>query len=379
MKWKLILAGLLLAGATWGQSEQWLEYHTGSDSLSYHALSLTTNPPAGVVLPNCKSTPYFARWLTPMDPGGGRWICFDRTHKSGPYDLMYIDGAGTGRLNDRPAVKGQLDSNNSFFPATPVTFKGEDGPITYHLAFRFYQYGNYPAQLLMSSAGWYEGTVDFGGQKKHIRLIDGNVNGAFNDVNGSPYDSDRVQIDGDVVGDHYLGRLIEVGGKFFHLEVARDGAFVKVQPAENVTLGTVHVPDNISEFTAYGENGYFVRKPAKGELTMPEGKYRIVGWTINRKDDKDIPWTMSGYNFPESATFDVAANAPATVKIGEPVQAQLKANEGSGRQLTFSLNFVGQQQEAIQLLRDGQRPRGPKLMLAAADGALCYTNTFEFG
>jgi hypothetical protein len=31
------------------------------------------------------------------------------------------------------------------------------------------------------------------------------------------------------------------------------------------------------------------------------------------------------------------------------------------------------------MLRDGQRPRGPKLMLATADGTLCYTNTFEFG
>jgi hypothetical protein len=31
------------------------------------------------------------------------------------------------------------------------------------------------------------------------------------------------------------------------------------------------------------------------------------------------------------------------------------------------------------MLRDGQRPRGPKLMLTTATGSLCYTNTFEFG
>jgi len=378
-KLNLILAGTLLAATAWAQPEQWLEYHSGGDSLSYHSIPLTTNPPPGIALPAVKAMPYFARWLTPMDPAGGRWICFDRSRKSGPYDLMYIDSTGAGRLDNQPPVQGRVDSYNSFFPATAVTFKGEDGPITYHLALRFYQYDRNPANLLVSSAGWYEGSVNFGGVKKHIQLIDGNVNGTFNDMKGNPFDSDRIQIDGDQVGERYLGKLLEVDGKFFRFDVARDGAFVKVQPAENVTLGAVRVPDNISEFSAYGENGYFVRKPANGELTMPVGKYRMVRWTINRKDDKDVSWSMSGYNFPETAVFEVAAGNPATLKIGEPVRAELQANDNGNRQMTFSLNFIGQQKEAIEMLRDNQRPRGPKLVLAAADGAVCYTNTFEFG
>jgi hypothetical protein len=379
MKLKSVLAGLLLAGTAWGQPEQWLEYHTGGDNVSYHTLELTTNPPPAVAVPKCNATPFFARWLAPMDPAGGRWLCFDRSRKSGPYDLVYADTAGTGRLDNLTPIKGRLDSYNSFFPALAMIFKGEDGPITYHLGLRFYQYDNNRAQLLISSAGWYEGTVNFGGLKKHIQLIDGNVNGAFNDVNGNPYDSDRLQIEGDKAGDRYLGKLIEVDGKFFNMEVARDGAFVKVKPAENVILGTVRVPENISEFSAYGENGYFVRQPVQGEFTMPIGKYRLVRWNIDRQDEKKVPWTLSGYNFPESAVFEVTAGAPATLKIGEPVRAELKSNDQGNRQLTFSLNFIGQQQESIQLLRDGQRPRGPKLMLAAADGAVCYTNTFEFG
>jgi len=379
MKSKLILAGLLLAASTWAQPEQWLEYHTSNDGRAFQSLKLTTNAPSGVVLPKLGAPPYFAFWKTPMDPGGGRWLCFDRTHKSGPYDRLFIDRTGNGRLNDQAPIQARIDSNYAFFPAAPVVFKGEDGPVTYHLVLRFYQYDKNAPMLLAASGGWYEGTVNFDGVKKHLQLIDGNVNGTFNDMASDPYGSDRVEIEGDPAGERYLGKLLEVDGKFFHFEAARDGAFVKVQKADHVELGAVRVPENISEFAAFGANGYFVRKPVQGQFTMPTGKYRMVRWSISRKDDKNTPWTLSGYNFPDTANFEVVADKDVALDIGEPVQAVLKADQGASRQLTFNLNFTGKQKEAIELLHDGQRPRGPKLMLAAADGALCYTNTFEFG
>ena len=344
------LAGLVLATTALAQPEQWLEYHTSADGRAYHQMELTTNPPPGVALPKLNASPYFARWSTPMDPSGCRWLCLDRTRKSGPY-----------------------------FPPAPVVFKGEDGPITYHLVFRFYQYEKNPAQLLASSAGWYEGVVNFDGAKKRIQLIDGNVNGTFNDVAPDPYDSDRVQVEGDKTGERFLGKMLEVDGKFYRIEAARDGAFVKVQKAENVTLGQVRVPENISEFAAFGGNGHFVRKPVNGEFTLPTGNYRIFHWTINRKDEKGAAWTLSGYNFPKTAGFEVTADKTAVLEIGEPVQAVLKAAENTDRQVAFSLSFEGRQKESIEMLRDGQRPRGPKLMLANTDGTLCYTNTFEFG
>ncbi len=153
--------------------------------------------------------------------------------------------------------------------------------------------------------------------------------------------------------------MLEVDGKLFNVEVARDGAFIKVQkPAENVTLGAVRVPANISEFAAFGANGYFVRKPTNGEFTLPAGQYRMFHWTINRKDQNGAAWTLSGHNFPDTANFEVAAGKTAALDIGEPVQAVLKADEQPDRQITFRLSFVGHQKEAIEMLRDGQRPAG---------------------
>lgn len=375
-----VLVEFILATTVWGQAEKWLEYHTGNTELGYRRLEVSTNAPSGVAMPKLDGQVWYAQWKTPMDPTGGRWLCFSRTRKSGPCDRLYIDANGNGRLDDKTPILARLDDYSGYFSETPVVFKGEDGPITYHLTFRFYQYDPKEApQVLMASSGWYEGVVDFDDAKKRIKLVDGNVNGAFNDLGLDTYSNDRIRIVGDKTGDRFLGRMVEVDGKLFNIEVARDGAFVKVRKAENVVLGPIQVPENIAEFSAYGENGYFIRKPQNGGFNLPVGQYRMVRWLINRKDDKGAAWTLSGYNFPDTARFEVAADKPATLQIGEPVKAELSAEEQGKRQIAFNLKFVGQQKESVDILVGGNRPRGPKLILANADGTLAYTNTFEFG
>ena len=85
-------------------------------------------------------------------------------------------------------------------------------------------------------------------------------------------------------------------------------------------------------------------------------------WTINRKDEKGAAWTMSGYSFPKTASFEVAAGKPAVLEIGEPVQAVLKADENPDREITFSLRFEGRQKESIEMLRGGAAPARSKII-----------------
>jgi hypothetical protein len=377
---RLALGAAAVATPALAQKEQWLEYHTSREARSYQYVQLTTNPPPNISLPQFSSQPWFARWATPMDPKGGRWIALDRSKKTGLYDRVYIDSNGNGRLDDEtPATPGRSDQYSAYFDGIKVVFKGEDGPISYHLIYRFSQYeGNSNPQLLMSSGCFYGGTVELGGKKRHLELIDGNVNGTFNDLNPDAYGSDRISIDGDKQGERYLGKMIEVDGQCYRIEAARDGAFVKLQKAEGLTFGTVRVPETISKFVAYGENGHFERKPAKGELTLPAGKYRILEWTINRKDSKGASWELMGYNFPDSSRFTAAEAKPASLQLGEPIRATLEANE-TGSQVRFNLSFKGQGGESIQIEKGNQRPPGPKLWLAGADGTFRATNTFEFG
>lgn len=376
----VIVAGVFLARTVVAQPEQWLQYHTSPEGRASRWMELSTNPPPDVVLPTLNAKPCFARWVTPLDPAGGRWLCLDRTRKSGPYDRLFIDSNGNGRLDDETPLKAnRTDQYYGYFDPVRLGFKGEDGPITYHLLLRSYRNDDDSADLLLSSGGWYEGKVELAGKKRRIELIDGNINGTFNDRSTNAYACDRVMVEGDKTAQRFLGRMLEVDGQIYRIETARDGAFVKLQKADPVALGPVRVPEAISEFTAFGENGHFVRQPAKGQFTLPLGKYRVQGWTIDRKDNKGMPWKLSGYSFNESADFEVVGGKAAALDIGEPVRVLFQAAERTNNQIAFNLRFRGNLDESIEFQREGKRPRAPQLTVTNTDGSLRYTNSFEFG
>jgi hypothetical protein len=220
--------------------------------------------------------------------------------------------------------------------------------------------------------------VTLAGKKQRVQVFDNTVNGAFNDQGANAAESDRIVVAGDRSVDRYLGRYLEVNGQLMRLEVARDGACLKVQKAEGVTYGMVRVPEAISEFIAVGLNGHFVRKPAKGQLTLPVGTYRVQDWTIERKDEKGVAWTLSGSGFGQGAEFEVAAAEPTVLSVGEPIRAVLLATE-SKTQISFNLRLQGSLGETVEIMRGTERPRAPQLSIASANGSFRVNTNFEYG
>ena len=373
------LALLLLAGSALAAPEQWLKYHLSQEGRAYRWVDLTNKAPVGVALPKLDGTAYFARWKTPMDPSGGRWMCFDRTRKAGPWNRIYFDSNGNGRLDDEtPHVSKRTDTYSAYFEPVRVVFKGEDGPTTYHLLFRFMKYDENDVRLLTQSGGWYEGSVELAGKRREVKLIDNNVNGVFNDRSLTPDDADRIEIGNTESGSRYLGRLIEVDDQMLEIEVAKDGAFIKTTPAKDLQFGEVKVPEGITSFAAVGEVGHFIRKPGKGAIKLPVGAYRLYEWSQDRKDDKGVEWGLAGSDFGEAANFTVAADKSAALKIGEPVRVSVDAAE-SRSEVRFSLKVQGALGETVDITRNGQRPVAPKLVIASADGSYSKTNSFEYG
>jgi hypothetical protein len=230
--------------------------------------------------------------------------------------------------------------------------------------------------LLAGSGGWYEGNVMLAGKKQRVQLIDNTVNGVFNDVGESPVDSDRIFIEAEEGYSRYLGRYLEVDGQLLQLEVARDGAFLKVKPADGVAWGTVRVPDIVTSFTAVGQNGHFIRKPERGDFKLPVGSYRVTDWECTRKDDQGTTWTLSGYDYSPSSGFSVTADQAVVVGVGEPVTAALQLTE-TRSELAFSLRLLGPRGETVQILRGGEQSRAPQLQVAGA--GFKATRNFEYG
>ncbi len=380
-RWKAssVLVAAAIASAASAEPEQWLQYHRSNSQEGYRWLELTTNAPTGVTLPKLGTQPFFARWATPLDAKGGRWICFDSTRKYGPPNRLYLDGNGNDRLDDEPPLDArQLDSSSASFAPARLVFKGEDGPLTYHLALHFIRYSEGDCRLLAWSGCNYDGQISLGGKKRSVRLVDGNVNGTFNDLAQDPEDCDRIVIEGDQGGERFLGQFFELGDQLYAIEVARDGAFLKVQPAKNVVQGQVRMPETIAEFTAVGAPGHFVRKPTQGELTLPAGVYRVHGWTIDRTDDPGAKWQLAGFGSSDLGSFEVTANQTRTLDVGEPVIAALTATENKGG-ASFGLRLKGRLGESVNIQKGGQRPRAPQLCLASAAGPFRATNAFEYG
>ena len=373
---------LVLATSAEAQDEQWLQYHSERETqriignMRTVYKGVTTDKPADVNLPEFKtSQQFFAVWPTPMVKNIWLWIALDRSSEQGQWDRLFIDSNGNGHLDDEEAVTAyRTDQYRTYFGPVKVVFEEEDGPISYHLNFEFYNYNEQNRRLYIYSGGWYEGEITVGDQKKYCMLIDYNVNGTFNDKSLQSGDSDRIGI-GDKGNQNtgFVGNYIEVGDVLYRTEIAQDGAFIKLAKAEDVKYGNIRVPETITELTVGGENGQFTHKLKDGVTTLPVGQYRIDHWEIDRKDEKGKIWTMRGSSFGERGNFEVTEEAETALEIGEPVTAGLQVNINGGN-YEFSKSVRGSLGEYISLTSAGRDVRDSWKMTAKnTDGTFAKT------
>ena len=365
---------------------QWLRYHTASEArmMGHHTgwkhLELSSQKPKSVAMPEFKTREtLFTQWTTPMVERGYLWIALDRVSQYGPHDRLYIDSNGDGRLEDETAVNAlQSGRHESSFGPVKVVFQVDGGPVTYHLNFHFYNHGN-RGRLYAYSGCWYEGNIAVGGSKTHCMLIDQNVNGTFNDKSMNAHDSDRIQIGKERDRDtRYVGNFIEIDSKLYQPEIARDGAYIKLTEAVDIEFGSIRIAENVTEFSAGGENGLLTVKLEKGKGQLPVGRYRVDHWFIQRKDEKGGDWKLEGRGYDDRSIFVISQGNEIDLTIGEPIISRLDV-EKRGSRYSFNHSLAGQRGERIELTRTGSRPQAPTLRIKNQDGSYDRTFTFEYG
>jgi len=211
-------------------------------------------------------------------------------------------------------------------------------------------------------------------------LIDYDVNGTFNDKSIKSFNKcDRIRVGEEGTSNtRFVGNYIEIDGALYRLDVARDGACIKLTKAEDVVFGNIRLPETISEFAAGGENGLFILKPEKGAGKLPVGKYRVERWSIERKDEEGSNWKLEGKGFGDRGVFDVNTEKETELAIGEPATSSLAVSEDSSG-YSFNQGLNGQLGERIDLTCNGVRPSAPKLRIKSQDGEYDRTFAFEYG
>ncbi len=382
----ILICIAILTSLGQGQEEQWLQYRSAPEislagiGVHWRYIEVTSEAPAGVELPEFTADkPYYVKWDTPMVPAGHLWMALDRTADSGVYDRLYIDSNGDGHLKDEEAVSAhRMSQYAGYFGPIKIVFEVEDGPVTYHLNTQFYSSGD-RQRFYVSPGGWYEGPITLGDRKVQCVLFDNNTNGTFNDKALDSGQSDRIQIkrDKDPVT-LFVGRYLDINGTLFCPEIARDGAFIKLAKALDVSYGNIAVAKNMAEVSVGGENGLFVLSPKEGVCSLPVGKYRVDSWTSALTDDEGKDWRVRGSSFPSSSAFDVVQDKETKVDIGQPIVATLDARDRDGT-YSFSHQLKGKDDERIELTCNGSRPRAPRLRIVNKAGTYDRTYNFAYG
>jgi hypothetical protein len=378
---------LTLVSQVPAQQEQWLQYHTSREAsqifgqVGSQRLDTSFEQPADVKLPQFKGhRQLFAKWRTPMVKSSYILVALDQMHLQGFYDMLYIDSNADGNLDDETAIAAyRTDQSSAYFGPVKVIFKVEDGLVTYHLNFTAYQPRTGGCELIASSGGWYEGDITVGDEKKHCVLFDNNVNGAFDDKSANAGDCDRIRI-GKKGGQEALftGNYIKVDETLYVPEIARDGAYIKLSKAEDVSFGSVRLPESITQFAANGENGLFILKPENGVASLPVGKYWVYDWAVERQDEEGTNWKLKGSSFGEMNSFYITEGKETVLSIGEPIVATLDASEREGT-YSFSHSMKGRDGERIELTRNGAQPQAPKIRIKSTDSAYDRTYSFQYG
>ena len=314
---------------------------------------------------------------------------------SGAKPLLFADVNRTGDLSRAAPIAGKRDESGTWFD--PVTLTGKDAQ---KVRVRFMSHSNKSDEPLgclhAVPAGYRTGKVKLGEKVYAVALIDGNLNGLYNDPLVWPYQGrgmDVLAIDrnGDGKFDAFdpdkpspewspLAKGLAADGKFFTVTVAADGSQIEIAAAQpkygNLALGPHQV--NLAAFSDFG----FLRIEAKGQAArIPAGRYSTVSGGLVANDGK-ADWRLQlGSDPGPAATFTVNADETLPLPLGPPFVPSAKVMQ-SDRTVIFEYVLEGRSGEAYNpstVMRDTTRLPPPRLEVVDSSGKIIYAAAFEFG
>jgi hypothetical protein len=361
------------------------------------------------------------------------------------YERLYFDANHNGDLTDDKVIEAQSTQRYSTsyitcsFPSVDVKIEVNGTKLSYAFTLRVYSNAstNFSyANASLNAAAYREGEMVIDGKKRRIVVVDFNSNGRFDDP--TTVDSNTRLADGTVYptqGDmlyiidpemkasassnpydpsansdqHFVGKLVNVDGRFYDLKVSPSGVSLALNPSTSPT-GYVTNPNKGYRAIVYGEQGFLkVVSDETGKAPMPVGEWQLASYTIYKDEsaepEKGAAEQESLLGAIASALTDsarisgpritlVSARAkrdyPAvrvtqdkTVELpfGEPYRAVVVAQYPQAkRTVSLGLSLVGNAGEICSsMLVNGRQPGKPEFTITTEKGEVVDSGSFEYG
>jgi len=310
------------------------------------------------------------------------------------YDVLHVDADGDGRLTPAERLVGARSPSGLTFG--PVKFEVDCGPEKCPQWFFFVvlesdtEEGAVRCRLYATNAGYYTGVVQFGSEKRQVVVADNNGNGLYHDlVTEDEWEADRVWLldrDGKLDGTHRspqaqpLTRWLEVGGRYWQVEVAPDGSALTVEPLD-LPLGTLR--SDLHEYTVLLRSGEgTLRVHGKdGTARVPAGKYQLLqcAYRAPRGSERHLQFTADA---PEKGfAVQIPAGGTAEVPFGPPLVPRVVVSAAGAGELNLDLDLRGRGGERYREVsyNGSSRPLPAQVEIQDANGRRLTLLDFHYG
>jgi len=321
--------------------------------------------------------------------------------ESGRTPRVYVDTNLNGDLSDESAAPllqaGRRSwlgrSRPSRYGPVGVTIPGSRDAVRTSLLLETYS----GSDLSVCPAEYRVGTVQVGGRKYHVGVVDCNMDGRYDGVVQLPYSkpSDALAIDWDGNGRFEQGdytameiqplpKMVAVEDAYYAFRPSGDGLTIHVEKVAPAT-GTLDVGSAGVELMLMSEHGIRALRTKQAKCEMPVGKYSCWSVTLRRKDSNGVEWTLqSSRELGKLKEFEIREGRVTAFKLASPLRIKttprrLTSLFRSYVSIALSITDDANVEYSGGIRKGRYRPSPPRLKILDESGKVLASGRFEFG
>ncbi|MBN1916867.1 MAG: hypothetical protein JW889_03070 [Verrucomicrobia bacterium] len=327
---------------------------------------------------------YYLQWALGR---GALTAVFDA---GGTAPRLFVDTDADGDLADEKPIGVRISQNQIGFAATLVQLPGRPKGETVRIGLFGSSDARTFAYLQLVPGGYVHGTVELGGQKHKVAVIDANLDGRYDGfVSAEALRDARAhdQIAFRPAAGHDgateiapLTPTVHVGGVYYTAQLAPDGLrieFAKTDPK----LGTLDVQCPDLQLTLQSAMGRRTLR-CGGSWPLPEGTYVLKDMSLQRKEENGSSWSLMGYAWQAGnlAQFTIRAGETTTIPAGPPLTLDTSVDWGDDT-ASANLTVVGRAGEhySAGVYGVGRQQPPPTLKVVDRAGKTLASGTFAYG